>query len=132
VASKVIEARPWTGLGSKGWENQYGELIQQYPYREFPPYNWISPQPHNLVLDALVKGGIPMLLAVSAFVLWPLIAAWRLIRMQNVWGLSMLGASAFLLLFSTIDDPLWADDMVPLFALVYAVALYLLPASRSK
>jgi len=125
IAQQVFREKPFTGLGIKGWENNYSQLAGRYKFY-WPPLNPISAQPHNLILDALMKGGLPTLLAVLAFMSWPVIAGMRLVRQKPAIGLAILGASTMLFLFGGIDDPIWSDDMMPLIFITQAIALYAL------
>lgn len=130
IAEGVFKEKPWTGLGIKGWENDFPSLLEKYhPFQ--PPYNAVSSQPHNLLLDALMKGGIPMLIGVLAFMSWPVIAGLRIVKKGHMIGLAILGASVMLFLFGTIDDPIWADDMMPIIFIVQAIGLYELSRDTS-
>lgn len=127
VAEGVIKDHFWTGIGIKGWETQYPNLVVKYG-RHYPPLNWSSPQPHNVFLDSFVKAGLPGFLGIGAILLAPVLCGWRLLHRKPLkeegWlGLAVLGYGLAMLLFGLIDDPLWSDDTVPvLFILLFAAS----------
>lgn len=115
VAWQVIKDRPLTGIGIKAWELSYPDLVKQYGPTQ--PLNWVSSQPHNVFLDSWLKAGLPGVLAVTAFLLWPILVALSFFRRQlgdpNRWfALSILCSMTALLLFGVIDDPIWNDDIM--------------------
>jgi O-antigen ligase len=130
VAVQTIKVNFWTGIGIKGWENQYTQLVERYDKNEH--LNYASQQPHNVFLDSLLKAGPLGLMAVTLILLWPIIRGYQLFKRQDLekygwFGMSALLYGAGMLLFGLIDDPLWSDDTMPLlfivlFALAYAYA----------
>ena len=115
VAWGAIKDHPLTGIGIKTWELTYPELVVKYG--EIPPRNWLSAQPHNVVLDAWLKAGLPGVVAVLAFLLWPVIAGFKLLRRaaDSKYGwyyVSLMCSMTALLLFGVIDDPIWNDDIM--------------------
>lgn len=133
VAWGVTRDHPWTGIGIKGWEQKYNQLVRQY----VPglPRNWGSVQPHNVFLDALVKGGIPALIGVVAMMLWPIFGGYRLWRSRSeyAWlGLGALGYGVAMFWFGLIDDPIWSDDTVPILFIVSASLLAATTAGLAK
>lgn len=128
IATGTIRDHPWTGIGIKGWETQYGQLVEKYN-DHFPPYNWSSPQPHNVFLDSLLKAGIPGLIAITLLLLWPLIRGIQLFQASPIskygwFGLSMVGYGIAMLAFGLIDDPLWSDDTMPLLFIFLALIMW--------
>jgi len=115
IAWGAIKDHPLTGIGIKTWELSYTDLVIQYG--PTPPRNWASSQPHNVFLDSWLKAGLPGLLAVTAFLLWPILAALSYFRRhqdnRNSWfAMSVLCSMTALLLFGVIDDPIWNDDIM--------------------
>ncbi|MBU6389268.1 O-antigen ligase family protein [Patescibacteria group bacterium] len=107
-----------TGIGLKGWENTYPQLVALYGPNH-PPLNWNSPQPHNFFLDSLLKAGIPGLIAITLLLLWPIWRGWHASRHLSFnkygwFGMSVSAVTLALLSFGLIDDPIWSDDMMPL------------------
>ncbi|HEY1074540.1 MAG TPA: O-antigen ligase family protein, partial [Patescibacteria group bacterium] len=129
IALHVIRDNFWTGIGIKTWETDYVHLIEKY--RTDPPINWVSPQPHNVYLDAFVKAGLPGFFAIMAFLLWPVAEGFAYAKSyaskNPTWwyGLSLFGVGIALLIFGLIDDPLWSDDVMPLFAIFFGFLAYL-------
>ena len=117
VAEKAIEQHPLTGIGLKGWQQQYPQLVAQYGPNH-PPLNVTSEQPQNIFLDSLLKAGVFGLIAVTTVLLWPIIQGIRLSRLQfetgGRFGLGLAGYGIGMLLFGLLDDPLWSDDTAPL------------------
>ena len=122
VAERTIAQHPWTGIGLKGWQQQYPQLVAEYgPNR--PPLNVTSEQPQNVFLDSLLKAGIPGLIAVTAVLFWPIVQGVRLAKLPfeggGRFGLGMAGYGIGLLLFGLLDDPLWSDDTTPLLFILF-------------
>lgn len=143
VAEGVIKDHFWTGIGIKGWENKYQENLLKYAK---PPFlNWVSPQPHNVFLDAMVKAGLPGLLAIVALLLWPIVAVVKLLKRggllakekvlslgsANWFVLGILGYSVAMLVFGLIDDPLWSDDTMPLLFVLYLAVGWVISKLRN-
>lgn len=118
VAMHVIQDNFWTGIGIKTWELTYPKLVETYG--PFPPLNWGSVQPHNVFLDSFVKAGLPGFFAITAFMLWPILEGWVVVKRawkqkaSDWWlGLSVAAFGLSMLTFGLIDDPLWSDDAMP-------------------
>lgn len=123
VAKKTIAQHPLSGIGLKGWQQQYPQLVAQFGPNH-PPLNATSEQPQNVFLDSLLKAGILGLLAVTAVLLWPISQGVRLLSLlpapEGRYGLGLVGYGIGLLLFGLLDDPIWSDDTVPLlFILIF-------------
>jgi O-antigen ligase len=125
VASKIFQERPFTGLGLKGWEKQYPSFIERLTPNP-RPLNWGSPQPHNMVWDTLMKGGIPTLIGVSAFLLYPLNIGRRLWKSGEWFGLGLILLGVSQLTFGLVDDPIWGDDVIAQLWYLYAIGAALL------
>jgi O-antigen ligase len=125
IATSTIQDNLWTGIGLKGWETIYPQLAQRY---DAPPLlSPTSPQPHNFILDSLLKAGIPGAIAITLFLAWPAALGWRMYRREEYQktygGLVGITVSLALLLFGLIDDPIWSDDMMPvIFSLLLAAS----------
>lgn len=136
VAEGVLKADHhfWTGVGIKGWETNYSKWVLQYaPY---PPLNYASVQPHNVFLDSLLKAGLPGLFAITAFLVWPLVEGVGLVRSYSKhdpdwwFGLSMATISLAMLVFGLIDDPLWSDDTMPLYFVLFFLLAWAMSHKR--
>jgi len=120
-----------TGIGLKTWELDYSQLVERYG--PSPPLNWASPHPHNVILDSAVRAGIPGIVAILAFLAWPI---YRVLRSSHdTYWWYMLGVAALsigALVFGILDDPLWSDDVMPLIMACWFVlaTLPLLTAKR--
>ena len=132
VAVHTIQTHFWTGIGLKGWQLQYFELVQKYGPNH-PPINWASQQPQNVFLEAFLKAGLPGFIAITGVLLWPI---WRGIQVarQNIqdlgwFGLSAVGYGVGMLTFGLLDDPLWSDDTTPL---LFSIFLLLAWVHTSK
>jgi O-antigen ligase len=119
IARGVIRDHLWTGIGIKTWETTYPQLVEKYGH--IPPLNWVSPQPHNVYLDSLVKAGVLGLIGIIGFLLWPVIAGYQLLTRKNPewwFGLGVFAFGVAMLAFGLVDDPLWSDDSSLMFFLV--------------
>lgn len=120
VAWGVTKDHFWTGIGLKTWEHHYGELVTHYV--SGLPLNWSSAQPHDVYLDSFVKAGLPGFIGIIGFMVWPLLAGWRLLKRPSTqwwFGLGLVGLAVVMLVFGLADDPLWSDDVMPLIAVMY-------------
>lgn len=135
VAVSTIKDHFWTGIGIKGWENQYPDLVAKYgPH---PPLNWVSLQPHNIFLDSLLKAGPLGLVAIMSLLLWPIYLGWQLFKKSKMgelgwFGLAMLVYGAAMLSFGLIDDPIWSDETVPLLFMFIMMLVWGLESLREK
>lgn len=122
TAAKTIKDHYWTGIGLKGWETRYPELVVKYHAIGRFPLNWGSPQPHNVVLDSLLKAGIIGFIGIIGLLVWPAVSGLRYVKLKGTrkgWiGLSVVAYGVAMLFFGIIDDPLWSDDTVPLLFIV--------------
>lgn len=135
VAWGAIKDHPLTGIGIKTWEQTYPELVVKYG--DLPPRNWASAQPHNVVLDAWLKAGLPGVVAVLAFLLWPIVAGFKLLRgaAESKYGwyyVSLTCSMAALLLFGVIDDPIWNDDIMLLVMVLDFLTVGLIARESAK
>ena len=125
VAERTIAQHPLTGIGLKGWQQQYPQLVAQYGPNH-PPLNVTSEQPQNVFLDSLLKAGVLGLVAVTAVLVWPIVQGIRLSKLPfeagGRFGLGLAGYGIGLLLFGLLDDPLWSDDTAPLLFIVVLLA----------
>lgn len=127
IAVATIKDNPLTGIGLKGWELRYPELLERYD--EGRHLSLTSQQPHNVFLDSLLKAGPIGLLAVLAILLWPIRRGYQIMKASPMnkegwFGLSLLLYGMGMMLFGLIDDPLWSDDTMPLLAIFLFSAAY--------
>ncbi|MEI6478418.1 MAG: O-antigen ligase family protein [bacterium] len=127
VAVGAIKDHPLTGIGLKTWEHTYPQLLVKYATKPF--LSLTSPQPHNFILDSLLKAGVFGFIAIPLFLLWPAVTGLKIIRRSRFaktgwFGLAVIGSSVALFCFGFIDDPIWSDDMMPLLFILLLGAAY--------
>ena len=136
VATMSIKDHFWTGIGIKGWETQYPQLVVKYAHG--PILSRVSMQPHNVFLDSFLKAGLPGFIIITALLIWPIVKGYQLFRraptLQNGgwFGLSIFTYGVAMLLFGIIDDPIWSDDTIPLLFILYFAVSYELCRIQKK
>lgn len=115
VAVAVISDHFWTGIGLKGWETSYPDLVRLYGPSN--PMSLVSSHPHNVFLDSFLKGGLPGFIGITAFLVWGIQYGWQALRQNrktystNYWlGLGLMSYGIGLLVFGQADDPVWSHD----------------------
>lgn len=120
VAWETVKAHPFTGIGLEGWERQYVDLAHQYLVfpRKAVLIEWVSSQPHNIYLDASLRGGILGFIAILSFMIWPI---WYGLKNRSGGAAAYagIGLGVMLLTFGLVDDPIFSDE-----AILMLVALY--------
>ncbi|MBF5002895.1 PglL family O-oligosaccharyltransferase [Diaphorobacter caeni] len=115
----LIEQRPWFGWG-------WGELDYAHYSTAFPNERFcvLLDNAHNLPLHLAVELGLPVALAVCAFVLW---AVWRFKPWRETDGARQLawGALALIGMHSMLEFPLWYGPFQ--LVAVIAIAILVLP-----
>lgn len=128
VALGIMGDHFWTGIGLKGWESNYVDLVRMYGPGN--PLNYASSQPHNVYLDSFMKAGLPGFIGIIGLLIWAAGYGWQVLR-QNVarasrgqtadfWlGIGLFSYGIGLLVFGLIDDPIWSDDAMLLLMVSY-------------
>jgi O-antigen ligase len=113
----IIKDNPVLGIGLADFQRVYAETI---PYKYFPPYEWLVPEPHNLYFAFwlhLGLAGIIWLIYVLRYTIIRLIQAIRSNHWETYWlSLSLLS----IFLYGILDTPFWKNDL----ALLFLVILY--------
>ncbi len=140
VAGGVIKDHFWTGIGIKGWEKTYPQLVEKYYIQKHHklPRNWGSVQPHNVFLDSFIKAGLPGFFAITALLIWPVVEGLQFSRSyleknKHWWvGLSLAAYGVAMLTFGLIDDPIWSDDTMPLLFILFFLLAYVVSRNKLK
>ena len=115
TAITMIKDNIILGIGLADFQRVYSETI---PYKYFPPYEWLVPEPHNLYLAFwlhLGLAGIIWLLVVLVFAISKLIKAIKSNQWETYWlSLSLLS----IYLYGILDTPFWKNDLALLFILI--------------
>ena len=115
----LIAQKPWLGWG---WgELDYAHYVTLFPGERFCV---LLDNAHNLPLHLAVELGLPVALAVCAFVLW---AVWRFKPWRETDGARQLawGALALIGMHSMLEFPLWYGPFQ--LVAVIAIAILVLP-----
>ena len=126
IALPTISAHLWTGIGLKGWELQYPQLIQQYGTHLGRILAGTSEQPQNFFLDCLLKAGVPGLIAITAFPLLIGRRAYQAAKQGSWFGYGAFACIVSIFFFGLLDDPLWSDEVMPLLFVLLACLLSIL------
>ena len=121
----IIRDNPVLGIGLADFQRVYAETI---PYKYFPPYEWLVPEPHNLYFAFwlhLGVAGIVWLIYVLRYTILKLTEAVKSNQWEAYWfSLSLLS----IYIYGILDTPFWKNDL----ALLFLVILYGVVRERSK
>lgn len=121
----IIRENPILGIGLADFQRVYAETI---PYKYFPPYEWLVPEPHNLYFAFwlhLGLAGIIWLIYVLIHTVLRLIESVKFNKWEIYWfSLSLLS----IFLYGILDTPFWKNDL----ALLFLVVLYGVIGKKKK
>lgn len=89
LTAGMVGDHPWLGLGPSRYVDVFGRYESQ-EWVEWAGTNTVPDSPHNWLLQVLVAGGIPLLVAALALVVVTSRLAWRAVRAEP----ALLGAAA--------------------------------------
>jgi len=121
----IIRDNPVLGIGLADFQRVYAKTI---PYKYFPPYEWLVPEPHNLYFAFWVHlglAGLIWLIYVLRYTILKLIESVKSNQWEAYWlSLSLLS----IFLYGILDTPFWKNDL----SLLFLVILYGVVGEKGK